>query len=274
MISMERDWVPVLAVDPIPAPTGSFRYTLSHLNAVMRRIDLICKLLAPVVISLVISFTSISIGVMVVAIMSCVSWGFEILSARQVWQSNTRLQERRPVRGTCEPSGAEITQSPLPNIGKWTVRASTRQIYQLRAYFKSDVWIPSIALALLHVSVLSYSATFVTYLLNSGFSLILITVVRATSSIVEVSSTFVAPRSIEYLARSKRGLNGYGDTEQLLSDSEGVAQKDRHAVGLARSGLWGISLQLGCLVSLLSSIPYAFRRAKFSYHRYLWFWQS
>lgn len=65
MISMERDWVPNLAA----RGTGSdlSAYSLTHLNAVMRRIDLLCKLLAPVAISLVISFTSLPAGVILVA---------------------------------------------------------------------------------------------------------------------------------------------------------------------------------------------------------------
>lgn len=53
---------------------------------------------------------------------------------------------------------------------------------------------------MLHFSVLAYSATFITFVLNASFSLFLITSARVASSIVEVSSTFVAPVSIKYLA--------------------------------------------------------------------------
>lgn len=157
---------------------------------------------------------------------------------------------------------------------------------------------------MLHFSVLAYSATFITFLLNSGFSLFLITSARVVSSIVEVSSTFVAPLSIMYLApaaaaatslpgpmagakRKKKNKElsmeeeeegiereeeeeGFDDddkdddddeqrgyllvAEDELDDQEqgyrrGKGRDKRHLVGLARSGLWGISLQLGCLVS-------------------------
>lgn len=152
---------------------------------------------------------------------------------------------------------------------------------------------------MLHFSVLAYSATFITFLLNSGFSLFLITSARVISGIVEVSSTFVAPLSIRYLApaaaaatrlpgpttrekrkkKNKKGLSmkeeerrereeeGFDDdddeqqgflllAEDELDDQEegcmrgkGRGRDKRHLVGLARSGLWGISLQLGCLVS-------------------------
>ncbi|KAF3061035.1 Solute carrier family 40 member 1 [Daldinia childiae] len=49
LISMERDWVVTVA-----APAGN-PYDLTHLNAVMRRIDLVCKLISPILISAVIS---------------------------------------------------------------------------------------------------------------------------------------------------------------------------------------------------------------------------
>ncbi len=57
------------------------------------------------------------------------------------------------------------------------------QLRSLQTYLRTPVWQPSLALALLHLSVLSYSATFITYLLSTGFSLVLITAVRALSSV-------------------------------------------------------------------------------------------
>lgn len=175
----------------------------------------------------------------------------------------------------------------------------SRQKRQLQAFFATDIWMPALSLTMLHFSVLAYSATFITFLLNSGFSLFLITSARVVSSIVEVSSTFVAPLSIMYLApaaaaatslpgpmagakreKKNKGLSmeeeeeaiereeeeeGFDDdddeqrgyllvAEDELDDQEqgcrrGKGRHKRHLVGLARSGLWGISLQLGCLVS-------------------------
>ena len=57
LISMERDWVVAVA-----APTGH-PYDLTGLNAVMRRIDLVCKLISPILISAVVSVTSVRFGV-------------------------------------------------------------------------------------------------------------------------------------------------------------------------------------------------------------------
>lgn len=258
MISMERDWIPILA-----AQTHSSAYDLTHLNAVMRRIDLICKLISPLVVSMVISLSaSTKIGVMVVAGMSASSWGIEVWCARRVWHANPRLRQPRTNEIAVIDSISEPVQSPKSG---WLQRAKGsvttgchNQARSLRDYFGSDVWMPSLSLALLHLSVLSYSATFLTYLLDSGFSLILITIARALGSVVEVSSTFVAPVGVQYLSRPSKHQVAQEDTEALLNDS-GVADADRdgkqHLAGLERLGLWGVWSQFLNLVRPTATFP-------------------
>jgi len=255
---MERDWVPALA-DPLTATLHS--YTLVHLTAVMRRIDLICKLLAPIVISALISTTSTRAGIAAVGCTSLLSWPLELLSAQYVWRANPRLRQSKPPASPSQPQSSSLLAD---------VHA------RLVAYLSTPVWAPSMALALLHFSPLSYSATFMTYLLSTGFSLPLITVARAVGSVVEVSSTFVAPFGVQRLACGGGLVRGDGDGEEgdgrgqagrLLAmepneESSGGNDEDDAAVdrqeqetrmqrqitGLARSGLWGLTLQLGCLV--------------------------
>lgn len=247
MISMERDWVPALAMATSTEQVSPQK--LTQLNAVMRRIDLICKLVAPILISIIISVTSIRTGVVTVAGMSGATWGIEIWCARRVWQSCPQLQQDKPHQPVEEiemlnrssPSILE-TQTSKANV----LRIWQSQSRQLRAYFSTNVWIPSLSLAILHLSVLSYSATFITYLLNTGFSLLLITIARTLSSVAEVSSTFVAPIGVNYLARSRKSSSQEEGAEGLLPE-EDLAEK-RHGVGLERLGLWGISLQLLSLV--------------------------
>ena len=83
MIAMERDWVPALTLaTPDVVEPG---YSLTHVNAIMRRIDLVCKLVAPLLISAVISLISILVGVVTVGLVGFMSWGVEILSANRVW---------------------------------------------------------------------------------------------------------------------------------------------------------------------------------------------
>ena len=59
LISIERDWVPTLAT-AAESDKESPPYDLTHLNAVMSRIDLICKLGAPIMMSMFMSATKSS----------------------------------------------------------------------------------------------------------------------------------------------------------------------------------------------------------------------
>ena len=276
MISMERDWIPILA-----AQTRGNAYNLTHLNAVTRRIDLICKLISPLVISMIISASkSTKIGVMVVAGIGALSWGVEIWCARRVWHANPRLRQSKQDESVTTAKISEPVSSPKPGWAQRTKECVTagyhNQAKSLRDYFGSDVWVPSLSLALLHLSVLSYSATFLTYLLDSGFSLILITIARALGSVVEVSSTFVAPVGIQYLSRHSKHQLEQDDTEALLESPDQSVQdqaSQQHLAGLERLGLWGVWSQFLNLVSP-TGINRNARRTVADYYRCLLSLQS
>ncbi|KAM0146907.1 hypothetical protein ACHAQE_010512, partial [Botrytis cinerea] len=238
MLSMERDWVVAAA-----APEGN-EYDLTHLNSSMRRIDLSCKLLAPILISFLISRWGINIGVIVVGGMSAASWGLEMWSARRVWSSNPRLQKRKKIRNDEGVSNVEV-QSLREKI----MRGLRLHREDFRNYFSSKVWIPSMSLSLLHLSALSYGATFITFLLNAGFSLDLITLARAAGSVVEISSTVVTPFGVRHLSKA----HGHGpydrlhisnDPREVPLQGEGeIDESGRTTTGLERLGLWGLSWQ-------------------------------
>lgn len=289
MICMERDWIPILAPqasDENPATT----YDLTQLNAAMRRIDLVCKLVAPVVISVIIAGTqSTRLGVYAVAAMGIISWPADYLCARRVYDGSPRLHQPKPRRNsvdegetldaeslnpTTSSNPPAISQSTLHHLLHTTTQALTHYTHRLRAYFSTPVWQPSLALAILHLSVLSYSATFLTYLLDTGFSLVLITVVRALSSVVEVASTLVTPWGVRYLSRSPRrrpshvyrplrqsdidaeavGAEATQTQTRLAEESDGGVRTTAtvHGAGLERLGLWGISWQF------VNTIPVVF----------------
>lgn len=251
MMSMERDWV-ITAASPDGQP-----YDLSHLNSVMRRIDLICKLVSPLVISAIISVTSTRIGVLVVASMSAASWGAEVWSARRVWNQNPRLKAPK-VR--IARNAEDTSQSSTRGIfSAKFAQALRRYIQDFRTYFSSTVWIPSLSLALLHLSALSYSATFITFLLSVGFSLELITIARTAGSLVEISSTVITPVGVQFLGKARhhglvRAHEEFGPRDEsntlLMGDIRG--NEVRTETGLERLGAWGLSWQLLNLVGTIS----------------------
>jgi iron-regulated transporter 1 len=244
---MERDWV-IIAADQ-----DGMAYDLTHLNSSMRRIDLICKLIAPILISVVVSATSVKSGVLVVGGMSLLSWGIEIWCARHVWMLNPKLQALKSIAQD-ESVLTGVYSSPL-GFSARVVKGIKAYAQDFEKYFSSIVWAPSLSLAFLHLSALSYGATFITYLLSIGISLDLITIARAAGSIIEISSTVVTPLGVYYLGKAVnhghyRGVERSSDATTTLLDER--ADDDlavRTETGLERLGLWGISWQFLNLVS-------------------------
>ncbi|KAI1206426.1 Ferroporti-1 [Annulohypoxylon truncatum] len=233
LISMERDWVVTVA-----APAGS-PYNLTHLNAVMRRIDLVCKLISPILIAAVISaLGSIRLGVVFTGLTSLVCIPIEVFSARRVWSGSPLLQAPRAM-----PPSQPTTTQTTPS--SWIAR-----IHGFELYFNTTVWVPSVALALLHFNMLTWRATFTTYLINAGYSLNIITLARAIGSLFEITSTVITPRGIEYMGKAHHHTNSSSTDED---DEAGVGLIDSHyggngdvetLIGLQRVGLWGMSWQL------------------------------
>lgn len=237
-LAMERDWIVVAASSEGQA------YDLTALNAVMRRIDLTCKLISPILISMVISTLGTRTGVLIVALMSACSVGLEYLCARRVWNSIPRLRSRKPVSQRPDEH-EDISSSFLRHLHAF--------VQDLTRYCSSIVFIPSLALSLLHLSALAYSASLITFLLNVGITLNTISIARAIGSIVEVSSTVVTPIGIQRLSKAKHHGLFY---EQVSSaDVVEVEASGRGSeVGLFRLGLWGLTWQLLNLIPVILSL--------------------
>lgn len=253
MLSMERDWV-VAASSPDGRP-----YDLTHLNSAMRRIDLICKLIAPILISVIVSATNVKTGVLVVGGMSATSWAVELWCARRVWNLNPRLREPKAVseQSTSESQALPPLEDRRSTCWSKVFQGFRKYTEDFKNYFSSMVWIPSLSLSFLHISALTYSATFITYLLAVGFSLDLITIARAAGSIVEISSTIVTPFGVQILSKAQnqgrfRGQDRRESEESTTALLEGAPEEEcKTETGLERLGLWGISFQLINLVMIV-----------------------
>lgn len=219
LLSMERDWVPTVAA------TTPHAYDLTHLNAVMRRIDLVCKLFAPVVLSLVISLSgSTRAGVVFTALTSAACVPVEMVSARSVWRASRALQEPKHRHRQSQPPSSSPSTT-MTTLGQ-------RVLAQLRVYPRDmamylsspySIWIPSLALAMLHFNMLTWGATFITYLLTVGYPLGTITAARTAGSLFEISSTVVTPWLVVRLGRVSGGGGGGGGHLRRLPVQEGSA---------------------------------------------------
>jgi solute carrier family 40 (iron-regulated transporter), member 1 len=86
----------------------------------------------------------------------------------------------------------------------------------LTAYFYHRAFVPSFALSLLYLTVLSFNGQMITYLIFTGFNSIHVGVARTVSVVFEISATWIGP-----IVMSK--------------------------IGAIRSGTWFLNWQLACI---------------------------
>ena len=230
ILCMERDWIPTLA-NPILNNATRTPYDLTHLNTVMRRIDLLCKLVAPLAVSTFIStIGSERIAVVLVASISTLSWGLECWCVQRVWNQNSRLRvPKEPVIGSTHIEPDDQMRGGLDGYTKAFNVPRHSSFFQrfildtkdsihvhmegLQYYFNSPVWIPSVCAAIPHASVLTFSGTMITYLLNAGFPLNLVTGAKATGAVFELGSTVLFPWAVIVLAKNSGSVRWHGRRE-------------------------------------------------------------
>ena len=129
------------------------------------------------------------------------------------------------------------------------------------------------AMSMLHSSMLSVTGIVIVFLLNSGYSLKVVTIAEAASSAFEIGSAFLAPVAVRRLcpttpAGSHRLMNvPRRGEEEVLSDmdsdidADDLIRKDDTRLdvnaGVIRLGLWGVFEMFLTLVSspVLPLIP-------------------
>lgn len=86
-VAVERDWVLAIA-------EGKRLGTLTEMNSVMRRIDLSCKLLAPVLVGIIMSSLSVLAAAILISVWNVVSIGFEYYLLLSVYYKTPEIYER------------------------------------------------------------------------------------------------------------------------------------------------------------------------------------
>ena len=283
ILSIERDWVPTLANNS-PDTKNPAPYDLTSLNTTMKRIDMLCKLIAPLAVSTFVSrINSERIAVIAIAVISTLSFGPECWGVQQVWDQNSRLRALKrgvddaavsnkgdyPMQLCCTRVPLASSASPLHCRLAFQIMSSVREyVADLGYYFHTPVWIPSLCAAVPHASVLTLSGTMLTYLLNAGYSLNTITGARASGAIFEISSTFLFPWAVGILSISDRAPRWYdrreyhlveqrepsagsnsrlGDTDENDAQSGSIVE---HSVIIV--GYWSLG---GLLLSLVRKMP-------------------
>jgi solute carrier family 40 (iron-regulated transporter), member 1 len=226
ILAMERTWIPILA-----NPEDE-QYSLTHLNISMRRIDITCKFMAPLVIAGVLTVTDPSVAALCIGFAGTISFGVELLAVLRVEGQNNKLRTSR------KPASRPAIVKQSLNASETLLRmmlASSKKAFDflmelikahsegLQSYFTSSVWLPSICAAALHASVLAWSGTLVTWLLNYGFSLTEVTAARALGSIFEIGSTVIFPWAVDFFMKRRTSA---GSTSYRMIDTNGTQDVD------------------------------------------------
>lgn len=221
LLVMERDWVPCLA-------TSTTKPALHVLNAGIKRIDLICHLVAPLAISAVaLKAGNLRWSALLIAGTQVLTVGPEMVTAHRVWTSSSSLQRPRKHPSTeKEPrrAGTKTSVLSLRGVCDWSDA--------VHAYYSSAAFLPSLSAAMQPFSVLTMGASMTVYLLAAQYPLFIITAARTLCTVVELSSTILTPAMVSWLNR-RESYKKYTDADPMQS--------------LVKVGLWGLGWQLTTL---------------------------
>ncbi|KAL9619837.1 MAG: hypothetical protein Q9160_005577 [Pyrenula sp. 1 TL-2023] len=136
-------------------------------------------------------------------------------------------------------------------------------------YFHHPVFLPSISLSLLYLTVLSFSGQMITFLLSSGYNSFHVGIARTISTIFELSATWIAPRVMRWIGPVRGGLwflawqmawlaGGlswfFGEGEARGSMRVFAASGLVGGVILSRVGLWGFDLCAQTIIQDVSNM--------------------
>lgn len=222
---------------------------LATMNAQMRRIDLFCKLAAPLAIS-VIQATSTQAAVFATAAMSATSVFAEYIAIARVYRAVPALQTLK------SPAAGPSEDQNRTNSG--TLRS---RMVVLVEYVRHPAFLPSFALALLYLTVLSFSGQFITYLLAQGMSSATVAMLRGLAAVFELSATWLGPWLHARIGAVRSGI-WFLNAELVfialscavlwlpLDALPGIAVTLTlvTAVILSRTGLWGFDLSAQLII--------------------------
>lgn len=228
----------------------------------MRRIDLFCKLLAPVFIS-VIDSISTQYAIWTVFTLNTASVLVEYMAIAQVYQSVPALKKTQSPTSQEDDINSETTHETHQNTSRKILNFLPETLAPWKEYIASPVFLASFALSLLYLTVLSFGATMTTYLLDTGFTSLQVSYMRIGAVAAEISGTWTAPIIMNRIGPIRSGLwflNWQfvcvaGAAVAFVawdSSSRYVAGTLIAGVALSRVGLWGFDLSVQFLVQEVS----------------------
>ncbi|CAI4214107.1 unnamed protein product [Parascedosporium putredinis] len=225
-VSVTKDWIVVM--------TEENEHVRKILNARIRRIDLVCKLLGPFVVASIDDYSTI-VAIWTTMILTLLSVGPEYKFIAQTYYSVPGLAKPRgrQAQAASRSTGSGESDEEEPLIGDRTPGANPtaprRQsllttifpLASLKFYAHHRAFLPSLAYVFLHLTVLSFSGRMIVFLLSIGYSSLTVGIARTVCTIVELSATWTTPKLIGRFGNVMTGF--YSITWQVLTLSLGAA---------------------------------------------------
>ncbi len=193
-----------------------------------------------------------------------------------IWKSGShRLQVYDEIPALAEPRS--IPSADQRSSSSMTSRLSSLS-KGLSIYFNHPVFRPSMSLALLYFTVLSFGGQMITFLLSVGFKATHIALARIVSVAFELSATWLAPFAMRKIGPIRAGL-WFINWQALWVTIAGllfieVKSPFVSALGLvggviaSRVGLWGFDL---CAQVIIQEVRFLFPRfVRFSVTSNIW----
>lgn len=217
-IAIEKDWVTCMY--------GDDKEQLSKVNAVIRRIDLISKMLAPIFISFIIDS---NYGLISIIIFNITGLMIEMVYTRQIFHF-TLFEERHPM-------------IPDIKLRSWYVT--------WKIYITDNSFYASIPCAFLYLTVISFSGSMMSYLKWAGYSDIMIAVIRSLTIVMGIMATHIQPWYLSKVGTPRSALHfiWFEVTMMLFVLISFYTPLSHYSMfmlvigfSLSRIGLWGFDL--------------------------------
>lgn len=177
------------------------------MNAQMRRIDLLCKLLGPLFIALIDGYST-KVAIIVNFAMNAGSVVIEYFAIARVYHKVPELQgsKKKSQQETSEAESSQDLGGSVKSAWQRLAALAKKSAQDFSLYFHHRAFLPSMAGAVLYLTVLSFAGQMVTYLLSVGYNSTQIGIARTFSVAFEVLATWTAPWLMGRIGPVRAGL--------------------------------------------------------------------
>lgn len=263
IVAIERDWVIIFA--------ETYGLARLDLNASLRMLDLLSRLISPVIVSALDTWSP-WVALWVVMTTNAASVLVEFGVTRRLYESIPNLAWREPTTKTHYQGNGMAMQdltdplsSPTSSVASSPTRVTFQSNHASRTfapwkdYIYSPVFLASFSNAILYWTVLTFGGQMTTYLLATGFAPIEISFLRVGAVLAELGGTLIAPTVMARIGPVRSGLwflmwqvlcvgafAGGIFSQQSMTRSTSILLSA--GITLKRLGLWGSDLAIQFIV--------------------------